>query len=448
MTERASVAVVDDEPRMVEIVCMVLKRAGYQAVGFDSPHNVLKEIGEARFDLLLTDLRMPEMDGVTLLKEVRKVAPELPVVLFTAHATIRTAIEAMREGAFDYVQKPFDNDELRNTVARALEHAALKRDNRYLRAAAHDSEAASEVIAESASMRRVMEMVRRVAPSMSTVLVTGPSGTGKEVVARAVHYFSNRADGPFVAVNCKALSDSVLESELFGHEKGAFTGADHRRAGVFERASGGTVFLDEIGEIGPSFQTKLLRVLQEREVQPVGATQPVAVNTRVVAATNRELDREVAEGRFREDLYFRLMVIPIALAPLSARPEDILPLARFFLRRFTREMDKRLDGMSPELEQHLLGHPWPGNVRELSNLIERGVVLAEGPRLELPDVVDDPADAPSEATLSLAAAQDAATAAHVRRVLEQVDGKRAQAAQLLGIDRTTLYRLMKKHGLA
>jgi DNA-binding NtrC family response regulator len=363
----------------------------------------------------------------------------------------------MRAGAFDYVQKPFDNEELKGLVRRALELTQLTRENRYLRAELRSRYAleGDDVIAETPAIREVFAIVRRAAQSRATVLITGESGTGKELVARAVHYYSERVAGPFLAVNCKALAEGLLESELFGHEKGAFTGAHTSRAGLFERAHGGTLFLDEIGEVSASFQAKLLRVLQEREVQRVGGTQRT-VDVRIVAATNRDLRAEVAAGRFREDLYFRLSVIPVQLPPLRERRADILPLARRFLRRLSSELQRRVSGFTPEVEQYLLSHFWPGNVRELENTVERGVVLASGELVGLGDLLvappaPDPAsgrgDGPVPSGLTLQAHLDRAAREHIRAALQATRGARSDAAQRLGIDRTTLYRLMKKYGL-
>ena len=441
----ARVAVLDDEARMVEIVSMILRRAGHEVVGFGAPEALLEALETEPVDLVLTDLRMPTMDGVEVLRRIRARYPELPVILFTAHATVPTAIEAIKQGAYDYVQKPFDNAELRALVARALDHAGARQDSRFWRQVASGGQL---VVAESAAMKRVLSLVRRVAPSRSTVLITGESGTGKEVVARATHQLSDRADGPFVGLNVKALSDAVLESELFGHAKGAFTGAERDHPGVFERADGGTLFLDELGEIGGDFQAKLLRVLQEREVQPVGARAPSPVDVRVLAATNRDLEQEVRAGRFREDLYFRLAVIPLHLPPLRERRDDVLPLARAFLRRQARDTGRRVQGWTPEAEAWLLSHPWPGNVRQLQNVIERGAVLAESPVLQLADLTLDAPAADDEPPSDLADFLDRAAAAHIQRVLAETKGVRVEAARRLGIDRTTLYRLMRKHGLS
>jgi len=447
---RARIAVLDDEPRMVDILGMVLRREGYPVETFSEPGAALAALEKQPFDLLLTDLKMPGIDGVDVLARARELDPELPVILITAHATLQTAVEAMRRGAFDYVEKPFDNTELKTLVKRALDVTRLSRENRYLRAELAQRHSLDEVVCESGPMHEVFDLARRAARSRSTVLLTGESGVGKELVARAVHFHSDRVGHPFVAANCKAFAEGVLESEVFGHEKGAFTGADRSRPGLFERADGGTLFLDEIGEIGPDFQAKLLRVLQERCVQRVGANEEREVDARVVAATNRDLRAEVASGAFREDLYFRLAVIPIQIPPLRERPEDRLPLARHFLRRWSAELEREIVGWSDDVERYLLSHSWPGNVRELENAIERGVVLARGNQLELDDLLLDP-----EATTTASAREgsglqeflDAAAADRIRAVLAEAGGVRVEAARRLGIDRTTLYRLMRKYGL-
>ena len=454
MTPR--LAVLDDEQRMVDILEMVLRREGYEVRSFVEPEAALAALAKQPFDLLLTDLKMPGMDGIEVLRRAREIDPGIPVILMTAYATVQTAIQALRDGAFDYVQKPFDNDELKTLVRRAIDVTRLARENRYLRAEVRSRYSLEAVVAESAAMSEVLGLVRRAARSPSTVLITGESGTGKELIARAVHYHSERVGGPFVAVNCKALAQGVLESELFGHEKGAFTGADRARAGLFERAHGGTLFLDEIGEIPGEFQAKLLRVLQERRLQRVGGNEDREVDIRLVAATNRSLQAEVAAGRFRDDLYFRLAVIPIQLPSLRERPEDILPLARHFLARWNAELGRELRGWTDGVEKYLLGHSWPGNVRELENAIERGVVLARGDRIDLDDLLIDPEAAPGEAdtesgsepTGNLQVFLDSAAAERIRAVLDEVDGVKVKAARRLGVDRTTLYRLMRKYGIS
>ena len=435
---------------MAEVVAIALGRAGYECETCASAAEALAAMDRRRADVVVTDWKMPEMDGIELLRRLRERDPALPVILVTAFASVASAVAAMREGAFDYVTKPFDNDELRTLVARALALRRLERENRYLRQEVEGRYAPGTVVAESARGRALLELVRRVAPSRSTVLIEGESGTGKELVARLLHYWSERVGRPFVAVNCKAFAEGVLESELFGHERGAFTGATASRAGCFQRASGGTLFLDEIGEIGADFQAKLLRVLQDGEVLPVGAARPVAVDVRVVAATNRALRDEVAAGRFREDLFFRLNVIPIQLAPLRERREDVLPLARHFLERHAREAGRRLT-FAPEAERALAAHEWPGNVRELENAVERAVVLARGDAITPEDLLLEAGMAAREsmpaAAGSLQDALDHAAGERIRSALEAAGGQRNEAARALGIDRTTLYRMMKRLGI-
>ncbi|MEO6028842.1 MAG: sigma-54 dependent transcriptional regulator [Candidatus Binatia bacterium] len=440
------ILVVDDEERMASVVAMALSRAGYDCVTCSEGGEALREIEARNADVVVTDWKMAGMDGLELLQRIRTKHPSLPVILITAFASVPSAVAAMREGAFDYVTKPFDNDDLRAVVARALELTRLERENRYLRQEIGLRYGPDAMIAASPQSLALLDLLRRVAPSRATVLIQGESGTGKELVARTLHYWSERVGRPFVAVNCKAFGEGVLESELFGHEKGAFTGATASRAGCFQRASGGTLFLDEIGEVSPDFQAKLLRVLQDGEVLPVGGAKPIAVEVRVVTATNRVLRDEVVAGRFREDLFFRLNVIPVHLHPLRERRDDVLPLARHFLARHAAEAGRQLT-FSAETEQALLAHPWPGNVRELENAVERGVVLARGDVITPEDLlltestgsaVRMPLDG------SLQGALDSATADRIRAALDGARGGRAEAARALGIDRTTLYRLMKR----
>jgi DNA-binding NtrC family response regulator len=428
---------------------MVLRREGYEVVAHTQGEAALAALGDEPFDLLITDLRMPAPDGLEVLRRARATDPSLPVILMTAHATIATAIEAMKQGAVDYVEKPFNNDELKALAKRALDLNRLARENRYLRAEARSRHSVGRIVAASPAMQDVLALVRRSARAPSTVLVTGESGTGKELVARAIHYESDRVGGPFVAANCKAFAEGVLESELFGHEKGAFTGADAARAGLFEEAHGGTLFLDEIGEVSPDFQAKLLRVLQEKQVRRVGGAGVRPVDVRLVAATNRDLRAEVSAGRFREDLYFRLAVIPIHLPPLRDRREDVLPLARHFLAKWREELGRSVEGWSEEVERYLREHSWPGNVRELENTFERGVALARGPRIEMDDLLLDPVsdaagggDAQGLHDFLEGAAMD-----RIRAVLSETGGKRVEAARRLGVDRTTLYRLIRKYGI-
>jgi len=442
------VVIVDDEPRMAAVVAMALGRDGYDCEQCASAAAALEAIEARGADVVVSDLKMPEMDGIDLLRQLRVSRPALPVILLTAHGSVPSAVAAMREGAFDYVAKPFDNDELRALVARALALTSLERENRELRREVAGRYAPEAIVAESPASTALLALVRRVAPSRATVLVQGESGTGKELVARLLHYWSDRVGKPFVAVNCKAFAEGVLESELFGHEKGAFTGAATARAGCFERAAGGTLFLDEIGEIGGDFQAKLLRVMQEGEVLRVGGAAPRRLDVRVVCATNRSLRDEVAAGRFREDLFFRLNVIPIQLTPLRERRADILPLARQFLDRQQRETGRSLV-FGAEAEQVLLAHPWPGNVRELENAVERAVVLARGAEITPDDLLLEPLTQPPAAGSADGTLQDCldrAAAARIRAALAAAGGNRVDAARALGIERTTLYRMMKRFG--
>jgi DNA-binding NtrC family response regulator len=440
------ILVVDDEARMAEVVAQALRRAGHECETCANGEAALAALDERGADVVVTDWKMPGMDGVELLRRLHARRPDLPVILLTAHGTVPAAVAAMREGAFDYVSKPFDNDELRALVARALELGRLERENRWLRQEVATRYAPDTVVAESPRSRELLELVRRVAPSRATVLVQGESGTGKELVARLLHFWSDRVGQPFVAVNLKAFAEGVLESELFGHEKGAFTGAVSARAGCFERAAGGTLFLDEVAEVSPDVQAKLLRVLQEGEVLRVGGAQPRPVDVRVVAATNRVLREEIAAGRFREDLYFRLNVIPVQLVPLRARREDIVPLARHFL---ARHAGRRL-AFAPAAEEVLAAHGWAGNVRELENVVERAVVLARGETITPEDLLlEEPAGSVNvdAAGGTLQEHLDRAAAERIRAALEAARGQRTEAARLLGVDRTTLYRLMRRLGI-
>ena len=446
--------VLDDERRMVDIVCMVLRRDGHDVVAHTDPEEALAELAAEPFDLLITDLRMPGADGLEVLKRARAAQPELPVILMTAHASVATAIEAMKEGAVDYVEKPFNNDELKALVHRALDLTRLERENRRLRRELKQRYSIDAIVAESPPMREVLALVKRAARVPSTVLITGESGTGKELIARAVHYESERVSGPFVAANCKAFSEGVLESELFGHEKGAFTGAHRAKVGLFEEAGGGTLFLDEIGEVSGDFQAKLLRVLQEKQVRRVGGTGSRPIDARLVVATNRDLRAEVAAGRFREDLFFRLAVIPIHLPPLRERPEDVMPLARHFLAKWNEALGRRVEGWSGDVDRYLSAHSWPGNVRELENTLERGIALARSETIEMDDLLLEPRQAGEDASASGAGSAgnlhdflEGAAEERIRLVLADTGGKRVEAARRLGIDRTTLYRLIRKYGI-
>jgi len=444
------VAVLDDEPRMAEVLAMVLRVPGYVVTTFTDPRTCLAAVESRGFDLLLTDLKMSGLDGLEVLRRARAIDPSMPVVLITAHSTVATAVAAMKDGAVDYLEKPVDNDACRAVAARALETTRLQRENRYLRSQLEATHGLEGIVAVSGAMREVLERARRAARSSSTVLIQGETGSGKEVVARAIHLHSDRVRGPLVAVNCKAFAGGLLESELFGHERGAFTGAERARPGIFERAHGGTLFLDEIGEIDAAFQAKLLRVVQDGEVVRVGADKGRIVDVRVVAATNRDLWAEVEAGRFREDLFFRLAVIPVRIPPLRERRDDVLPLARLFLATQNQALGRQLAGWTDAAERWLLSHDWPGNVRELEHAIERGAVLCRGELIDVGDLAFDVNELAREAGVpsgddGLQSHLDRAAADHIQDVLRRSAGVRVEAARRLGIERTTLYRLLKRY---
>ena len=374
----ARILVVDDQDMMRDSLAGNLKRDQHEVVAAGDGAAALARLGTTRFDLLITDLRMPKVDGMELLQEAKRLRPEMPVVMMTAHGNVPNAVQAMRQGAYDYIQKPFDGEEIKALVERALEHSRLVRENQALRCMTELS-APRPLIGNGPAMQDVRRKIELVARSSATVLIRGESGTGKEVVARAIHQSSDRRERPMLAVNCAALSENLLESELFGHEKGAFTGADRMRRGRFELADGGTLLLDEISEIAPSLQAKLLRVLQESTFERVGSSVSQQVDVRVVATTNRNLERAVADGKFREDLFYRLNVVPIDLPPLRRRGEDVPELCRHFLHQIAKRDRSPFRHVEPEATRLLQRYDWPGNVRELQNIVERACVLEAEP---------------------------------------------------------------------
>lgn len=374
------ILVVDDEQSLRDVWSIMLKRAGYAVTSAMDGEEAIDLLNREIFDLVITDLRMPKIDGMEVLKAVKSVSPETVVLIITAFATADSAVEAMKQGAYDYLTKPFQVDEAQLIVRNALEKRRLTTENMLLKREMASQSSFAQLVGQSEAMQKVFDVVRKVADSKSNVLICGESGTGKELVARAIHYNSARNALPFVAVNCSAVPETLLESELFGHMKGSFTGAISNKAGLFEIANGGTIFLDEIGDTTPTIQVKLLRVIQEREFRRVGGNQDIKVDVRVVAATNKDLEKAVADGSFREDLYYRLDVIPIRLPPLRMRTGDIPLLINHFLERFSKESGKPKPVISPEAMHVLLGHEWRGNVRELENLVERVVAFStEGP---------------------------------------------------------------------
>ncbi|HYQ80156.1 MAG TPA: sigma-54 dependent transcriptional regulator, partial [Anaeromyxobacteraceae bacterium] len=386
---------------------ILLRHAGYQVAEAEDGAAAVQRLGSESFDVVLTDLRMGAVDGLEVLRSALESAPATQVIVMTAFGTIESAVEAMRRGAFDYLAKPFKGEELLLRVEKAVERRRLLGEMSFLAGEFRERYGMEHIVGRSQALREVLERVVRVAPTDATVLVSGESGTGKELVARALHAASRRAARPFVPVNCAAITETLLESELFGHAKGAFTGAVRARRGLFEEAGGGTLFIDEIGETTPNFQAKLLRALQEGEIRRVGESTPIKVDVRVVAATNQDLKKAIAEKRFREDLFYRLNVVPLRIPPLRERPEDIPLLAVHFLGRYNRRTGER-KVLTPEALQRLTAHPWPGNVRELENMVEQAAALSAAPEIRAPDIRFEAAGAPESAAPTLAASVEAA----------------------------------------
>ncbi len=440
---KPSVLVIDDEQEMCELLVDFLARSGYDADGARGGFEGLDKIRAGDFDVVVTDLRMREGDGMDVLNGVKAERPDLPVIIVTAFASIDRAIEAMKAGAFYFVTKPFKMREMEALVAKAVEQRRLVQENRRLRREVGDRFGIQRMIGRSKAMREVFRLVELVADSMSNVLILGDSGTGKELVARAVHFGGRRAHGPFVPVNCSAIPEGLLESELFGHARGAFTGAYTARRGLFAEASGGTLFLDEIGDMGMALQAKLLRVLQDREVRPVGSSKSAPVDCRIIVATHRDLKAAVRDGTFREDLYYRLSVIPIRLPSLSERVEDIPMLVDHFLKAFASRTGSAPKRLTPRAMDALVGRPWEGNVRELENIVERLVVLTHA------DVIDED-DLPAPSTSESPSAPwpmhgplpplREVERRYILHVLQQTGGNKERAARILGINRRTLYR--------
>ncbi len=445
----ARILVVDDETAQRDILGGFLRKQGYEVREAASGQAALTLLKAETVDLVLTDVKMPGMSGLDLLREARALNPELPVVVLTAYGTIADAVAAMHDGAVDYLTKPVDLDSVVLRVRKVLEQQRLVTENRALRDALRGRYRVEGIVAESGKMQEVLSLVHRVAPSTTTVLLRGESGTGKELIAQAIHYQSGRSAKPLVKVNCAALPETLLESELFGHVKGAFTGAVADRPGRFEAANGGTIFLDEIGDVSSGVQAKLLRVLQEREFERVGSSRTLKVDVRVIAATNQHLEMAVREKRFREDLYFRLNVVPILIPPLRERREDIPPLLDHFLRKYAADNKRAIRGLTREARDALLKHDYPGNVRELENLIERAVVLCRGEVIgleDLPLAMQESGEASGPAPLpgSLPAELEALERRMIEDALARAEGIQTRAAELLGIgERALRYKLKK-----
>ena len=453
MSEKPKVLLIDDEQSIIETLSILLKKEGFEVLSALSGTEGIERFGEDRPDVVLTDVRMPKVSGVDVLEAIRERDPTTPVVLMTAQASLQSAIQAVNLGATHYVQKPFSNEQLVTILRRSLDFGRVERENVELKKEIRKTRSRDLVqpIGQSAEFRKALDLAEAVAGSDSTILVRGESGSGKEVFARYIHELSERSDRHFLSLNCAALPEGLLESELFGHVKGSFTGAVRDKEGLFVAASGGSFFLDEVGEMAPSTQVKLLRVLQQREVIPVGATKPVQVDVRLIAATNRDLERDIENGRFRSDLYYRLNVISVELPPLRARLDDIPLLAEHFLKREAEGAEEKPKKLSDDVVKVLQEYPWPGNVRELENVIERAVVLTSGqtikeealpPRLREQPVQPLVQEAPpANPTLEVI------ERAYIEHVLRAEGGNKSRAADVLGIDPSTLYRKIKRYQL-
>ncbi|MCL4848468.1 MAG: sigma-54 dependent transcriptional regulator [Acidobacteria bacterium] len=443
--ERTRVLIVDDEEIVRESLSGWLEKDGYTVETAEDGPTAVDKVNRATWSVMLIDMKMPGMDGLQVLDRVKQIQPNVTAVIMTAFATVDTAVSAMKLGAYDYLVKPFDPEELSMMMEKIVAQQALVRENVILRRALKREFRFRDLVSKSTAMQQVFNLARTAARSQSTILVLGESGTGKELMARAIHSESPRAGGPFVAVSCAALTESLLESELFGHERGSFTGAFQRHKGKFEAAQHGTLFLDEIGDIGPKLQADLLRVLEEKKIQRVGGTETLDVDVRIIAATNRDLAKAVADGSFREDLYYRLNVIPVVLPPLRERREDIPLLVDHLLEQLSVETERRIEGVSHEAMALLMNHAWPGNVRELRNVLERAVVVAAGSVIQATDLgLHKPdAAAPEESIATL----ESVERRHIAHVLEQTGGNVTQAARILDIDRVTLYNKIKKYHL-
>ncbi len=445
----ARVLIVDDEPNMCELIETDLRLRGLSSQWYTSAAAATEALHQQNFDVVLTDVRMPGTTGLQLCQQISQTRPDVPVVVMTAFGTLETAIAAMRSGAYDFITKPIEMDLLAITLGRAIEHRRLTEQVRLLKSPPQADSAFGEMIGQSPAMRSLYDQLQRVADSEAAVLITGESGTGKELVARSIHAHGRRHDKPFVAINCGALTETLLESELFGHTKGAFTDAQGSRRGLFLEANGGTLLLDEMGEMPMAMQVKLLRALEERSVRPVGGHQEQPFDVRVLSATNRDLETAVAEGRFREDLYYRIHVIGVHLPPLRSRGTDTLRLAEHFLKQFAKSENKPVQGLAEGVGEKLLAYSWPGNIRELRNVIQRAVALTRYDKItveDLPDKVRDFRDGtvfiggldPTELV-----SMEEIERRYIRHVLEAVRGNQTQAARILGFDRKTLYRKRK-----
>jgi len=445
------ILLVEDDDSLRVTQAMYLKREGFEVTAVGSGGEALRRIATDQYHAVVTDLRLDEVDGLEVLAEVKEKSPETEVILLTGFGSVDTAVEAMKAGAYDYLTKPVDPDDLVITLKKAVERLQLRRQVAYLQKEVEQQAGIGQIVAVSPEMQRIMRLTQQVAQNDATVLIEGESGTGKELMARYIHHSGLRAGGPFVAINCGALPESLLESELFGHVKGAFTGAIKDKKGLFEVADGGTLFLDEIGETSPSFQVKLLRVLEDGTFRRVGGTAEHRVNVRIIAASNKDLASLVPKGQFRRDLYYRLKVIPIYLPPLRKRVADIKPLAEHFVSRYGNRMGRRHSSLSAAAIDRLQTHTWPGNVRELENAIERALIFCLGEEIQPSDLPLETCMPPVEGFESAESSGDMSMETmeqvHIRKVLEHCQWNRSRAARELGIGYNTLWRKMKKYGI-
>ncbi len=453
-TSQGFVVVIDDDPQMRSLLVDHLELSNYHVRGFsdglEAMQFLLGSSPEAQqVELILTDLRMPEMDGLSVLRQLKPARPDLPIIIMTAHASVETAVEGLRKGAFDYFTKPFKLSEISHVVEKAISYGRLQRQNKTLASELKKTWNRNEIIGKSVAMQSIFDLIERVAPAQSNVLIQGESGSGKEVVAKAIHNLSPRAKKNFVAINCTAIPHALLESELFGHAKGAFTGATERKKGLFEEAEGGTLFLDEIGDLEIGLQAKLLRVLQERKIKPVGDTQFKEIDVRIIAATHKDLKKAISEKNFREDLYYRLAVIPIVVPSLRHRTEDIPLLAQHFLNKYSVINNKLVTGFSIETMQKMISLPWAGNVRELENLVERLVVLTPHSIIqvnELPTGEENQHEAFYGQATADSPTLEQLEKRYIQMILSKTGDKKEKAAQILGINRRTLYRKEREYG--